>query len=500
MLLGVFQKGKNVIYSIFFIINKISLINIFNILVKLDKDDRLFTPGPTKYNVEIKAQNPKWTINGAKRRSHIKKPKTPGCGRYEYKSYIGEGPKYSFASVFGNHKKEKGKKLKKFEVPGPGFYEVKDSDNGPKYSMYSRNHDSKKSFFNNQINISEVPGVGKYTLRKDSSFNIPCFKFDKGERNDLTINYSSLDYPGFNKYSADFNINCSTSPSWSFGHEARFPYMKNKNKKKVLNIDVVPGPGAYQTKNYMGTEGPFYTFSKLEENHIVIDKDELKKLRQFPSVGKYINNIRYLSDQPFYSFPKLNKKKDTNDKEGISSPGPGNYNPNKEISSTLPKGPIWSWSASKINRDEDAKIKDSKKIHIITPGPGYYDNKIGKIPQGPEYSMRPILKKIKIVDFPGPGQYNIPKGKSGSPEYSISKGKRDEEYKRIEKEETPGPGSYKIKDVDIAKCFTISKNNKTLKRKDSIPGPGAYKIPSSFDYISNMTRERGSFDPRFRYI
>ena len=274
--------------------------------------------------------------------------------------------------------------------------------------------------------------------------------------------------------------------------------MKKKNKN-ILKIDV-PGPGTYKTKEYMGTEGPFYTFSKLEENHIILDKDELKKLRQFPSVGKYLNNIRYLPDIPFYSFSKTKKKKDINDKEEKLTPGPGNYNPNKEISSTLSKGPIWTWSSSKVNRDEDALSKDSKKIHIITPGPGYYDNKLGIIPQGPQYTIRQNLKKFKIIDFPGPGQYNIVKEKSGSPEYTISKGKRDEEIKRIEKEGYPGPGSYKIKDVDWVKCFTISRNEKVIKRKDSVPGPGSYKIPSSFDYISNMTREKGSFDPRFRYI
>ena len=43
------------------------------------------------------------------------------------------------------------------------------------------------------------------------------------------------------------------------------------------------------------------------------------------------------------------------------TPGPGNYKPNKERSSTLPKEPIWTWSSSKVNRDEDAQIKNSKK-------------------------------------------------------------------------------------------------------------------------------------------
>ena len=99
-----------------------------------------------------------------------------------------------------------------------------------------------------------------------------------------------------------------------------------------------------------------------------------------------------------------------------------------------------------------------------------------------------------------PGKYDVVNKKSGGPQYTISKGERDEEYKKAEKDNYPGPGSYKIKDVDLVKCFTISKNEKVLKRKDSVPGPGSYKIPSSFDYINNMARDRGSFDPRFRYI
>ena len=84
--------------------------------------------------------------------------------------------------------------------------------------------------------------------------------------------------------------------------------------------------------------------------------------------------------------------------------------------------------------------------------------------------------------------------------FTINKEKRIEELKKIEKDNLPGPGSYTIKDVDLVKCFTISKNEKVVKRKFSVPGPGSYKIPSSFDYINNMTRDKGAFDPRFRYI
>ena len=384
----------------------------------------------------------------------------------------------------------KDKKIKKYEVPGPGFYSIKETDYGPKYSMYSRNHDSKKNLLKIKINEFEVPGVGKYEIRKDSSFDVPCFKFDKSERNNLNLNESTLKYPGPNRYSVDLKFSSSSTPSWSFGHEERFPYMKKRNKR-CLTLNV-PGPGTYKTRIYMGTEGPFYTFSKIGENHILLDKDELKKLKQFPSVGKYLNSIAYSSDLPFYSFSHTtSNKKIINDKEEKTVPGPGKYNPNKEISSTLTRDPIWTWSASKVKRDEDSKKKDSKKLKIITPGPGYYNTKHGNIPQGPQYSMRQNLKKIKILEFPGPGQYDVINKKSGGPQYTISKGERDEEYKKLEKENYPGPGSYKIKDVDLVKCFTISKNEKVLKRKDSVPGPGSYKIPSSFDYINNIARDMG---------
>ena len=468
-------------------------------IVKTEKDDKLFTPGPTKYNIELKAETPKWSIHGTKRRSHTKKEKTPGCGMYEYKSYIGEGPKYSFGYIHSASNTESSSKNEtKFEVPGPGFYPVKELDTGPKYSMYSRNHDSKKKLIKVKINKTDVPGVGAYEIRKDSSFEVPCFKFDKGERNNLDINETILKYPGPNKYSWDLKFSSTSTPRWSFSREERFPYMKN-SYKKLLKSDE-PGPGAYNTIEFPGKRGPFYSFSKIKENHITLDRDELKKIKQFPSVGKYLNDIQYLSDPPFYSFSHKLVHKEISDKGKITSPGPGKYNPNKEISSTLPRGPLWSWSSSKVNRDEDAIKKNSKKIRIITPGPGFYNTTKGNIPQGPQYSMRPILKKIKIVDFPGPGQYNVVKENSGGPQYTISKSKREGDLKRIEKDNYPGPGSYKIKDVDLVKCFTISKNKRVSKRKDSFPGPGAYKIPSSFDYINNMTRERGAFDPRFKYI
>ena len=492
-MLGVFQKVKNVInYNLF----------IFYI-VKEDKDDKLFTPSPTQYEIKLKPGSPRWTINGVKRKSIIKKPKTPGCGRYEYKTYIGEGPKYSFGKIHPNennkekeHEEKKGI-YKKFEVPGPGFYTIEDKNKGPRYSMYSRNHDSKKKLRKIKTSKFEVPGVGKYELRKEIDADSQGFKFSQSLRNNLILNESALKYPEPGKYDIDFKNICTTTPSWSFNREPRFPYMKTENPK--VKMDRYPGPGSYSTREYIGTEGPFYTFSKLAEAHELLDKDEIKKSKEFPSVGKYIKDIKYVSDYPFYTISnRFTSKKENNDKEPTATPGP-KYNPNKEASSTLTKSPEWSWALSKVPRDEDSPKKNSKKK--VTPGPGEYNYKGDNIPQGPKFTMRKLLKGIKIKDFPGPGEYNLRKDKKElNMGYTIGKGTRGEDLRLIEKEDFPGPGRYTIKDVDLVKCFTFSKSKKLAQKKDSFPGPGSYKIPTSFNFISNMTREKGAYNPSFKYI
>ena len=82
----------------------------------------------------------------------------------------------------------------------------------------------------------------------------------------------------------------------------------------------------------------------------------------------------------------------------------------------------------------------------------------------------------------------------------MGKEKRDEDMRKIKKDDFPGPGQYVVKDVDLVKCFTFPKSKKIDKKKDDFPGPGSYKIPSAFNYISSMTREKGAYNPRFKYI
>ena len=57
-------------------------------------------------------------------------------------------------------------------------------------------------------------------------------------------------------------------------------------------------------------------------------------------------------------------------------------------------------------------------------------------------------------------------------------------------------------DIVNNKGFSFPKaesGNKKSKNKILYP-PGDYKTPNSFDHISNITREKGFFDPKYKYV
>ena len=87
------------------------------------------------------------------------------------------------------------------------------------------------------------------------------------------------------------------------------------------------------------------------------------------------------------------------------------------------------------------------------------------------------------------------------PSYSIGKGLREDELKLVKKNDYPGPGAYRIVDFSsVAPKYTFPKDDQLKKKQVDNPGPGFYKIPTSFDYISDLTRSQGSFDPNYRYV
>ena len=180
------------------------------------------------------------------------------------------------------------------------------------------------------------------------------------------------------------------------------------------------------------------------------------------------------------------------DKFLISTPGPNKYNPDKKYLSTWTIFPAWNWhNETKIKSKSNSKDK-------ITPGPGEYNYK-KDIGIGPKYTFRKRLKKSKKDNFPGPGSYNINTVVFNGPSYTMRG--REKEKKSSDKDKKEKiPLKTEVSSKAEVRGFSFPKAKYFKKIKFIVPGPGHYRIPTSFDYISNLTREKGMFDPTYRYV
>jgi hypothetical protein len=342
-----------------------------------------------------------------------------------------------------------------------------------------------------------TPGVGSYEITKE--FEAPCYKMDKEKRINLNLNHTALKYPGPNKYFYDVEGESTTTPKWTFSKTERFK--RKKPKSAYIRRLEVPGPGSYKTQTFMGKEGPHYTFNKEKYNHTdAFDEYMFKKRINYPAPGSYSLSQVYISDTPIYTISKLEREKRKSDKYLETSPGPEKYNPDKYVSSTMKKNPIWTMS--KANKDENEKVKGSKKIRVQTPGPGHYHNIYGNMPNGPKYSMAKKLKKAKKDQKPGPGNYEVVNVHFPSePKFSFGKEKRkDEKIAQITKDGFPGPNKYTISDSKFNHVGNFTKDKRYKDNKFIVPGPGQYRIPTAFDYIADYVRQSGNFNPAFKYV
>ena len=321
----------------------------------------------------------------------------------------------------------------------------------------------------------------------------------KEKRKNLNLNHTSLKYPGPNKHIYDTEGEATTTPKWTFSKTERFK--KKKPKSAYVRRLNIPGPGSYKTQTFMGKEGPHYTFNKVKYNHSdAVDEYVFNKRINYPAPGTYCHSRIYISDTPIYSMSKLQREKFGNDKYLLTSPGPEKYNPDKNVSSTMKKSPVWS--LSKANRDENENVKGSKKVRVQTPGPGHYHNKIGNIPNGPQFSMAKKLERKKKEESPGPGKYEVVYVHFPSePKFSFGKEKRkDDKISQLIKDGFPGPSNYIINDNKFNNVGHFTKDKRFKDNKFIVPGPGRYRIPTAFDYLAEYTRQGGNFNPAFKNV
>lgn len=194
--------------------------------------------------------------------------------------------------------------------------------------------------------------------------------------------------------------------------------------------------------------------------------------------------------------PKPGKSK--NDKSQIDTPGPASYNPSKPktiISYTignnlfsLQPGAI-SLGPGHYNPKMDSifpvksntigkSSRDTSFIRSDLPGPGHYE--ISPIRESPKYAFgKESRNKEMEINFPAPGQYNIPGIVEG---VSKKMGKTMLPKRKLLNEDNkiPGPGAYSSSFQNESPSFTIGRGKrKILMTLSKTPGPGTYSPSSS---------------------
>lgn len=452
---------------------------------ELEKRDPLFTPGPTQYNPkDIHEFYPAWKIGSEKRGNLLQNTKTPEPGKYEYKSFIGEGPKYTMRerySIDGTKKEKRHKKAyRKKSFPGPGTYNVReDFVSGPRYTMSAKYRKIDKR-------AAGVPGVGTYNLRKDADFLVDGGKWDTQKRKNGNINEKNLKFPGPGSYNITADGMSTVGPKFSFG----------KSQRLETRRPVTPGPGTYAHKLYVGKEGPKYTINKEPgEGDGSLSRSKSSTKPNTPAPGDYFQSIQYRPDSASFTISKSLRPDETRNKWRMSCPGPEKYNPKDNVSSKHINFPSWKFSGTK--RDDASIGKD----RIKNPAPGQYNVKNGTFPEGVKYTISKRLLSRKGWVTPGPGAYQtVVVHHENEPKYSFPKGNRSDDVKRVKKNNYPGVGSYNYKDSELTKPITFPKGKKSNELVKVPGGPGMYRIPCRFNDINNMTREKGVWDPTFKWV
>ena len=510
--------------------------------------EKFSTPGPGSYNPnkepELK-RYPQWKImkpsNCSKKNN--KDYSTPGPEKYysekeyNYSSVKPTAPQYSFGKTSGVIPR-KGKKYKPGERPQTS--QPKQNKNMFKFdegnfqgdNLENPNNENKNLLESQKINKKKqkkekkdsdyaqddgtTPGVGRYNLR--SSLQVPTTKFGT-ERKDISYkdtpsrgpaSYNTREEPGkqapkinftkdeklknnYNnispgpKYDIRNNLG-DNAPKISFPKDGRMEekILKNKKGEKIEHFgkSSYPGPANYNIRKDFGEDGKKITISPYGRPDILYNS--------YPG-PKYDPDYKVIKKKyPSYKIGTAKRKKlyEIDDK----LPAPNNYTVSEFYSSKRPKTPSW-----RIGTSQRPKLYNINN----TPGVGEY-NLRNRNPEGPKYTLR---GKYKIVSgkmqVPGVGNYDLYNNYiyTKEPSWKIGTSKRDDEIKKIKRENFPGAGTYNpIVKRRHSNNIKFGKE-KRLKYKDNgNPAPNNYHIPCSIVDVNSYTREQGKFDDNFRFI
>ena len=173
---------------------------------------------------------------------------------------------------------------------------------------------------------------------------------------------SSKINPGVGNYNLGDDAG-KTAVKYSFGKEMR----GNGNRPKT------PGPGTYQSRNFIGNDGPKITISQQRPMSGIGETNQV-------GPGAYESNLNDRMKSPSYGFGT--GKRNNRNKEQENVPGAGSYQPGETL-----KSPEWSMGKS---------TRGNKTGSEYIPGPGNYEyyNSVGNGPKVITYFQ--IQKQNKL--------------------------------------------------------------------------------------------------------
>ena len=421
------------------------MVQAWSIGAKLPQKEQVSNPGPGQYSSRNddskKSKPPEWTIGTSKRNVFNTRALSPGPGAYKTIDDKNSAPKYHFGTK-STTSLDKFKKM----VPGPGQYEPQSNAfNKTAFSFGGRHILQDK-------NAMSKPGPGAYSL--NSTLTKSLGKFGTSNKWVPLVSKLILSNPGPGQYTDSKEDTLKKSaPKYGFGSSTR------TEEKSTKIRQLFPGPGHYSSQTNLGHEAPKYSL--------------------------------------------VSRRPDTAPRAGRNSPGPGNYNPTDSFTKTqMPKCKFGNSIRKDLKRDASPSPDaysinklDSRKHNSpsfgfgssnrkplsetsFSPGPGNYSIP-SKITEKNGYYMGAKISDLKKDQYPGPGNYNpeVKLSKQGSPNYAIGTSSRGASNKYLES--VPGPGNYNYYNPSLDKGPKVKIGTETREHniKNETPGPGAYKIP-----------------------
>ena len=213
---------------------------------------RNISPGPGAYDDKSRSlgSSTRGVILLGRHKDHSIKNDTPGPGTYQVKPkyFENDSQKISFGlgDRFQNHtspldNKAKGAKMggkADNSIPGPGTYTVKDSPQGPQFSIGGVKENDQ--LFKGR---HKSPGPGSYSIKDELEYRIQGGRFSSSKRPERRV---STD-PGPGHYDQN-NDDLKHAPEITI--KGRYPYKKP---------DLLPGPGQYKQDSELLKNSPAFT-------------------------------------------------------------------------------------------------------------------------------------------------------------------------------------------------------------------------------------------------